>query len=77
MENVMELQKLFIMIVITTGGKLKMTKEKAMDKKYILIEEPTMVNIIMINKMVMEFARVRNGVITDNGKILNLMGMAI
>jgi len=33
MDNVMELQKLLKIRVITTGGKLKMTKEKAMDKK--------------------------------------------
>jgi len=33
MDNLMELQKLFIMMVISTGGNLKMTKEKAMDKK--------------------------------------------
>ncbi len=65
------------MMVITTGGKLKMTKQKAMDKIYVLMEEPTMVNIIIINKMVMQLARIRNGVITDNGKILNLMGTAI
>ena len=64
-------------MVITTGGKLKITKQKAMDKKYTLMEEPTMVNIIIMNKMVMQFTRVRNFVITDNGKILNFMGTAM
>ena len=62
---------------LLSGGKLKMTKEKAMDKKYILMEEPTMVNFIIIKKMVMQLARVRKYVITDNVKILNFMGTAI
>jgi hypothetical protein len=77
MEKEMELQKRFLIMVITTGGKLKMTIEKDMDKIYLLMEEPTMVNIIIMNKMVMEFTRIINGVITDNVKMLNIMGTAI
>ena len=77
MDNGMELQKLFLMMVKTTGGNLKMTKQKAMDKKYILMEEPSMVNIIIYKEMVMELSRIRNGVITDNGKMINIMGTAM
>jgi hypothetical protein len=73
----MELQKFSVNLEKSTGGKLKMTTLKDMHTIYILMDLPTMVNIIMIKKMVMELPRVSLGVITDNGKILYVMGMDI
>ncbi len=73
----MELQKFSVNLGKSSWGKLKMTIEKAMDKLYDLMNIPTMVNIIIIKFMVMEFARIRLRVITVNGNMVNLMGMAI
>ncbi len=54
----MELQKFLGNPEKSTGGKMKMTKEKAIDKIYILMDLPTMVNIIMVKCMVMELPRI-------------------
>jgi len=46
--------KIFKKMEKSTGGKLKMIISKAMHKKYILMERPTMVNIIMVKEMVIQ-----------------------
>ncbi len=58
MEKEMELQNILGNPEKSSGGKIKMTKEKAIDKIYILMDLPTMVNIIMVKCMVMELPRI-------------------
>jgi hypothetical protein len=73
----MEFKKLLRKMVISTGDSFKLTGLKAMHKLYILMEQPTVVNLKINKKMVMELPRVRTSVITGNGKMINIMGTAI